>query len=320
MGELKIVEIVSANDKYLQRDILSIAAMTEIRSGHIISKAILQKASEEKIVVRSPDTYEYITGHGVVVTSKGQRCVLGSRHFIQESEHENIKIPTEMLCPESMLHTSFYLCCNNELIGRICVTDVIRQDAQKTILKLKNLGIKTTVLLSGDKKEIAKKIGGELGVDISYGEADPEQKLNIIKKLQSESAFVTMVGDGINDAPALRQANVGIAMGAMGTEPAIEAADVVLMRNNLEDIVFVIQLSLKVFRLIKQNIIFGFVFIHLVGTILAFLHLIAPIHATIAHSFVDLFILINSARLIEFKSKNYSISKTVLVKDENLIP
>jgi len=303
MGEPKVIEIVSATPEYTPSDILSMAAMTEIRSGHVLAKSILQKASEEGITPKTPDTYESITGHGVEITSQGDRFVLGSKHFIEAFEHENIKISTEMLCPVPMLHSSFYLCKNDKLIGRICVTDIVREDAHKTIVQLKETGIKTTILLSGDKKEVAQKIGHELGVDITYGEAEPEDKLNIIKELQHKGETVAMVGDGINDAPALKQANSGIAMGAMGTEPAIEAADIVLMRNNLEDIVFVVRLSKKVFRLIKQNILFGFALIHILGTTLAFMHLIAPIHAAVAHAISDLFILVNSARLIGYKPK-----------------
>ncbi len=303
MGEPKVVEIVSTIVDCTPRDVLAMAAMAEQRSGHILSKAILQKASEENIIPQSPEMYESITGHGVVVTYKGQRYALGSKHFIQAPEHENIEIPNNVLCSTPMLHSSFYLCRGNTLIGRICVTDVVRHDAHNTIVRLKQLGIKNTILLSGDKNEVAQNIGANLGVDKAYGEAEPTQKLAIIKDLQNKGEYVAMVGDGINDAPALKQADTGIAMGAMGTEPAIEAADIVLMQNNLDDIVFVVQLSHKVFRLIKQNIVFGFMLIHLLGTVLAFMHLIAPIQAAIVHAFSDLFILLNSVRIIRFKAK-----------------
>ena len=301
MGTPKVAEIVTADTTHTVHDILGLAAMIEMRSGHILSKAILEKAQESNSIITAPDTYESITGHGVVVTHNNQRYALGSKHFIEAAEHENCIIQKEMLCPEPAIHSSFYLCHNTHLLGRICVTDIIREDACATLTHLKNLGIKKTILLSGDKKEVAQNIAKKLGIDIAYGEAEPAQKLQIIKELQDQGEFVVMVGDGINDAPALKQANAGIAMGAMGAEPAIAAADIVLMRNNLEDIVFVVQLSQKVFRLIKQNIFFGFALIHLIGTILAFMHMITPIHAAITHAISDVFILINSARLINYK-------------------
>lgn len=305
MGEPKVVEVFSHDINYDAKEVIKIAAMLEKRSGHILAKAILQKAQEDAITVPDPDMYESVTGHGIVVTKDNKKYILGNKHFIQAPEHGNTTIPESMVCVEPM-HTSFYVTCDQMLCGRICVTDIVRSNAHEIIEALRALGIKTIILLSGDKQSIATQVGASLGTDQAYGEIAPDAKLRMIEARQKEGHNVCMVGDGINDAPALKQAHVGIAMGAMGMEPAIEASDIVLMDNDLQKIIFVRKLSQKVFHLIKQNIIWGFAMVHIVGMILTFWGIISPIQAALSHAVTDILILINSARLIWFKDeKNY---------------
>jgi len=300
MGEPKVIEIFSYDTHYNANDLITIAAMLEKRSGHILAKAILQKAQEENILVPDPDTYESVTGHGIIVTKNNKKYLLGNKNFIQAPEHGNVMVPDVMVCSEPM-HTSFYIVCDNLLAGRICVTDVVRSNAYDIIEKLRGLGIKSVILLSGDKQNVATLIGQSLGIDQAYGEIAPDKKLRMIEERQKDGHNVCMVGDGINDAPALKQAHVGIAMGAMGMEPAIEASDIVLMDNDLQKIIFVRKLSQKVLRLIKQNIIWGFAMVHIVGMTLTFWGIISPIQAALSHAVTDILILINSARLIWFK-------------------
>ena len=195
------------------------------------------------------------------------------------------------------------------MCGKILIADKLRSNARATIDALKQQGITSVILLSGDKHQIVESIAQELGVDQFYGDMFPDQKIAIIQELQKKGHRVAMVGDGINDAPALHQADVGIALGAMGMEPAIEAADIVLLTNDLEKIVYVHQLSKKTLRVIMQNIIFGFGMIHAVGITLAFLKLISPIQAALFHAIPDLSMLINSARLMGFKGKSGALKR-----------
>ena len=198
-------------------------------------------------------------------------------------------------------YSTFYLACNGKAIGKISVMDTIRSDAQETIQKLKKSGITEIILLSGDRQDITESIAHELGIERAYGQAFPEDKLKLLDDLQKKGNIVAMVGDGINDVAALKQAHVGIAMGAMGMEPAIEAADIVLMTNELKNIFFARKLAQNVFKVIKQNLIIGFLMLHILGLILTLMHLVDPIEAAFFHAISDIFILLNASRLIAFK-------------------
>jgi len=302
IGEPQVVKIEALHESYTSNDILMLAAMMEKRSGHILAKAILHKAREQNIIIPEPESYESVTGHGIDVMYNNQRYLLGSRHFIEAPEHGNVPIPEDDFSEQADIpYTIFYLSCGQLLCGKIYLADTIRADAKETINALRHSGIKEIILLSGDRHEVAQHVAAQLGIDKAHGEIAPDEKLTVIKDLQKAGHRVAMIGDGINDAPALKQADVGIAMGAMGMEPAIQAAGIVLMSNKLEDIVFIHALSKKIMRLIKQNIFFGFVLIHLLGITLALFNLVNPIEAALFHAVSDILILVNSARLIRFK-------------------
>ncbi|EKE06847.1 MAG: hypothetical protein ACD_18C00257G0001 [uncultured bacterium] len=180
----------------------------------------------------------------------------------------------------------------------ICVADELRGNGKSIIEHFKQDGIKKIVLLSGDRDEVVKDVAKKLGIDEAYGGVLPDAKLKKIQELQKQGYTVAMIGDGVNDAPALKAADVGIAMGAMGMEPAIEASDITLMSNDLEKVISVYELSRRVIRTIKQNIILGLGFTHGLGMILALLHVLNPIQAAFFHAVPDLLILFNSGRLL----------------------
>jgi len=304
IGEPRVVGIQAVDKEHSDKDIIKMAAITEKRSGHVLSKAISEKAREVGITVPDPDHYVSVSGHGVEVDYKNEHYRLGNKHFIEARDHGNIKVENMPTCIDgNALHTSFYLACGDKLCGMICVSDEVRKDAKGVIEQLKNDGIKNFILLSGDREEVAKKVAENLGITQAYGEVMPDQKLTMIEKLQKEGRKITMVGDGINDAPSLKQADVGIAMGAMGMEPAIEASDIALMSNDLSKINFVHALSKKVIVTIKQNIFLGLGFTHGLGMILALLHILNPIQAAFFHAVPDLLILFNSGRLVKFTIK-----------------
>ena len=301
IGEPEVTKIEIFGSKYNEKEILKIAASAEKRSDHILAKAILKKAKEEDVTVPDPENYVSVSGHGVEITYNNEKCFLGNKHFIEAAEHGNIKIPFNAEKKEDEQYSSFYLGCGGKLYGKIYITDKIREEAKRTIEDLKKLGLKELILLSGDKQKIVSQTASLLDIPKAYGEVFPDQKLLMIENLQNKNHIVAMVGDGINDAPALKQANIGIAMGAMGMEPAIEAADIVLITNNLYQVVFVYALSKKIFKVILQNLLIGFALIHGLGIILTFLGFVDPLKAALFHAVSDVAILINSARLINFK-------------------
>lgn len=301
INEPSVTKIESFDPKYDEKELLKIAAIAEKRSGHVFAKAILQKAQEEGIVVPDPENYISVAGHGIEITYNNEKFFLGNKHFMQAAEHGNIQLPQDFETSKEEQFSSFYIGSMGKLYGKMYITDKIRQEAQQTINDLKKLGFKNIILLSGDKQSIATQTALLLEIPIAYGAVFPDEKLLIIEKLQNKNHIVAMIGDGINDAPALKQADIGIAMGAMGMEPAIEAADIVLVTNDLHKIVFVIALSKKIFTVIQQNLLIGFVLIHGIGITLTFLGFIDPLKAALFHSVTDIFILINSARLMNFK-------------------
>jgi heavy metal translocating P-type ATPase len=303
LGEPRVVDIHVYDIKFTKQDIIKYAAIAEKRSGHVLAKAILKKAADEGINVPDPTDYLSLTGHGIEISYDGNHYLLGNRHFIEAPEHGNIPLASIAINKEER-STVIYLAQNNKIIGALCIQDEIRQDAQETIKKLKKQGIKLMMILSGDRQAIANQVAAKLNINKAYGEIMPEEKLKIISQLQKEGHVVGMVGDGINDAPALKHASVGFAMGAMGMEPAIEAADIVLMANNLELLVFVRTLSRKSLTIIKQNIIWGLVVTHTIGIFLGLMQLLNPIQAALFHAIPELIIFINSARLLLFKTAN----------------
>jgi len=304
MGEPEIAKIELFDQKYNEKEILKIAAIAQKRSDHVVAKAILKKAKTENIVVADPENYISLPGHGVEITYNNENWFMGNKHFIESPEHGNINLK-DIIDEQSQYdeYSSFYIGSSGKLYGKIYMSDTIRNEAKQTVNDLKKLGFKDFILLSGDRQKIASNVGSSLGITKSYGEVFPDKKLLVIENLQKEKHIVTMVGDGVNDAPALKQADIGIAMGAMGMEPAIEAADIILVANDLYKIVFVYALSKRIFKVIWQNILFGFILIHGFGIILTFLGYVTPLKAALFHAVSDLGILINSARLINFKLK-----------------
>lgn len=302
IGEPKIVSIATVDKKHNENDIIRMAGITEKRSGHILARAILTEAEKRKLAIPDPDSFSSVHGHGVEAKYKGEHYYLGTTHYLEEKEHGNITVKEFPKCDDSEnLHTSFYLACGSQLCGMICVADTVRSDAKQTIDKLKEHGIKNMILLSGDRKEVVEKVASSLGIPKAYGEVLPDQKLQMIEQLHKEGHKVAMIGDGINDAPSLRRADVGIAMGAMGMEPAIEASDIALMSNDLSKIVFTYDVSGRVLGTIKQNIVLGLGFTHGLGMLLALLHILNPIQAAFFHAVPDILILLNSARLLRLK-------------------
>lgn len=299
MGLPEIVAITSLDPSYTQDEILKIAAIAEKKSGHVLAQAVLNLAYKQGLEIPDPESYISLTGHGVTIVYQGKTYLLGNRHFIEAKEHGNLHLPPG--CHEAESFSTFYLATNDTVFGEICLADRIRPEAHETIEQIRRRGITSLMLLSGDKQQVALKVAKELGIEKAIGSVMPDQKLAILKTLQEQGHVVAMVGDGINDAPALKQANIGIAMGGMGMEPAIAAADIVLMSGDLAQIIFLHDLSRAAMRTVKQNLIVGFAITHAFGILLALLHLLTPIQAAVFHALPDFLILLNAARLMRFK-------------------
>lgn len=257
-GEPEVTDVIPLNG-YDEKALLKIAYIAEKRSEHPIAEAVLRKAKAIDVSdITEPEFFDTIPGQGVVAKVNGQRIVLGNDKLMKAF---NVNISTTINHVEKLrlqAKTVIYVAFNNELIGILGIADTPRPFANEVISKLKNMGLEV-IMLTGDNEKTAKAIAKNLGIDKVIAEVLPEDKTEIIKSLQRKGKVVAMVGDGINDAPSLSQADVGIAMGE-GTDIAKEAGDIVVVKNNLRAVLAAIQISKAILRKIKFNIFWAFIY------------------------------------------------------------
>jgi heavy metal translocating P-type ATPase len=296
-----VVNKVAVLDKdYTEKQLTELAAATDRRSSHPLAKAILDYAKKHNVTVAEPKDFSVIKGRGVKATVHGKTVLLGNEALLKEYK---VSISASSLSDENTTDTAIYLATEEKLLGIFYVSDAIREGARSTITSLKESGITKIIMLTGDNKQTAEHIAKQVGITDYRAELLPEDKIGIVKELQKEGRKVTMVGDGINDAPSLAQANIGIAMGAMGTESAMEAADIVLMQDNLEKIAKARAISKRAYRTIKENIFVGVGVVHVIGITLVLLKVIGPIQAAAIHLLPDTLVFLNSIKLLKVKIK-----------------
>lgn len=266
------------------------AAMTaESRSEHPVAKAILKKASNLEISGEEPERFDYTPGQGIVAGCQGIEIIVGNRVFL---EGHGIALSTNTV---SQTDSQIFVAREGKFLGTLVVADMLRPEATKAIQDLKSMGLKT-VLLTGDSKAVAEDIGGKLGVDEIAAELLPQDKLEFVSRLTDARHNVIMVGDGVNDAPALMKATVGIAMGA-GTDVARESANVVLIGNDLSKLVETLSIARRCRRTIMQNFV-GTLVVDSIGIGLAALGFLNPLLAAFIHVASEMTFILNSARLL----------------------
>ena len=245
-----------------KENLLYYAASGETGSEHPLGEAIVQKSKEENMTLAKPDHFEAIPGHGIRVEIEGKDMYSGNRKLMLEQKIDlsSMEKESDRLADEGK--TPMYLSVDGELAGIIAVADTLKENSMKAVKELRRRGVEV-IMITGDNKRTAKAIAKQVGIDSVLSEVLPEDKAEEVKKLQEAGKKVAMVGDGINDAPALAQADVGIAVGS-GTDVAIESADIVLMRNDLTAVLTAIDLSHATLRNIKQNLFWAFAY-NLVG-------------------------------------------------------
>ncbi len=251
-GKPVVTDIVSFND-YTDRDVLQIAASLESRSKHPLAKSILEKAKNSRIKLKKPLNFTSVTGKGLKGKINGKRYYIGNKSFF------NLEIPNKTLYKLQAEGKTAILVANDKLIiGIIAIMDTIRDSAKETINELKRQGIRT-IMLTGDNKKTAEAISKKLDMDEYHAELLPEDKVKKVEELLNEYEHVIMLGDGVNDAPALAKAHAGIAMGAAGSDVAIETADIALMQDDISKVTYLINLSKKTMSVVKQNIILSII-------------------------------------------------------------
>ena len=305
-GKPVVTDVV---DGGIGRDkLLSVAASLEKLSEHPLSEAIVAEAEKESLTFLSVDKFEQIPGQGIRGEVEGQLCLAGNRRMMEANriEKSDLLAQGEALAEDGK--TPLYFALDGKLIGLIAVADVVKPTSAQAIAELSSMGIEV-VMLTGDNAKTAEAIRRQVGVDRVVAEVLPQDKEREIRRLQEGGKKVAMVGDGINDAPALARADVGIAIGA-GTDVAIESADIVLMRSDLLDVSTAVQLSRAVIRNIKENLFWAF-FYNAIGIPIAagvfypaFQLKMNPMLGALAMSFSSVFVVSNALRLRWFKAKH----------------
>jgi Cd2+/Zn2+-exporting ATPase len=292
-GRPKVVEMKTF-DGLDEKEILYWAAIAEKRSEHPLARAILEKAEEVGLNIPHPEFFESFRGRGVKAQWNGKTITVGSSEMLKKEGIEIQESVEGLLKSEST--TSLLIALDRRLLGLISMGDTLREKAKTTIDRIRKEGVSEIWMLTGDSHQVADRIGKELG--ISYeAKLLPEEKVKRVKEWKRRGQTVAMVGDGINDAPALATADIGIAMGAVGTDVAIETADIALMTDELEKIPAVIQLSRKALRVIKENLLFAIVF----NTIMVLLSAegwVTMILGAVMHQASSLLVILNSMRLL----------------------
>jgi len=287
-----------------EKELLSIIAALETRSGHPLATAIIKKAEEESTSYSDVVVEEFssITGKGIKGVVNGITYFIGSPKLFKDLLTTGVgqNLEEDVTALQNQGKTAMVIGTESEVLGIIAVADEVRESSKEVIHKLHQLGIKKTIMLTGDNKGTANAIGGHVGVSEIQAELMPEDKLNYIKQLRSEYGNVAMVGDGVNDAPALAASTVGIAMGGAGTDTALETADVALMGDDLRKLPFTVKLSRKALNIIKANIAFA------IGIKLLALLLVIPGWLTLWIAILSdmgatLLVSLNSLRLMRVK-------------------
>ena len=296
IGEPKVVEIKTFGN-YSEADTIKYAAIAEKFSEHPLSKAIIAKATEMKMKIPDPTDFKTIPGHGVDAHYGNKHILIGTKMIETELSEEANQL---MSMVESEGKTAIPVALDKQVIGIVVVADTVRENSLEAIQRLKRLGVKT-VMLTGDNMRTAKSIAEQIGVDEYHAELLPEQKVAIIGEMKKGNV-VAMVGDGVNDAPALANSDVGFAMGAAGSDVAIETADVALLGDDLTKVEYAISLSRKAFNRMKGNIVYAFIW-NIVALSLAALGILNPVLAVVLAEAGCISVVINSALLLLSKPK-----------------
>lgn len=292
-GEPSVTDVIAFKG-YKERDVLELAAIAEKGSEHPLAEAVIKAAEGEGLMVPDADLFEAVPGHGVKASFKGRKIFLGNRKLMKDNNVNIESAEAKLVELESQGKTAMLLAVDGKIVGIVAAMDTPKDNAAEAIRQLKSMGLEVA-MLTGDNERTAKSIAVQLGIDTVVANILPWEKVNVIKKLQSEGKVVAMVGDGVNDAPALAQAHIGIAIGS-GTDIAKETGGIVLIKDDLRDVARGIKLSRATMRKIKQNLFWAFIY-NVLSIPVAAMGFLSPIIAAGAMAFSSLFVVSNSATL-----------------------
>ncbi|BBZ49198.1 manganese-exporting P-type ATPase CtpC [Mycobacterium heidelbergense] len=301
VGRPVVTNIVAMHKDWQPEQVLAYAASSEIHSRHPLAEAVIRSTEERHISIPPHEECEVLVGLGMRTWADGRTLLLGSPSLLRA---EKVKVPKKASEWVDKLRrraeTPLLLAVDGTLVGLISLRDEVRPEAGEVLKKLRANGIRRIVMLTGDHPEIARVVAGELGIDEWRAEVMPEDKLTVVRELQGEGYVVGMVGDGINDAPALAAADIGIAMGLAGTDVAVETADVALANDDLHRLLDVGDLGARAVDVIREN--YGMsIAVNAVGLIIGAGGALSPVLAAILHNASSVAVVANSSRLIRYR-------------------
>ncbi len=300
-GEPVVTGIYPLNG-YTEDELLRVTASAERSSEHPLARAIIKEANGRSIELSTPQDFQSLAGHGISASVDGKEVFIGEKMLVEKDVKMSGDESSGIESSKAEGYTVIPVAVDGTVAGYINVADTVRPESRKAIEDLRKLGISRTLLITGDSKIVGEKVGAELGVTETYTEVLPERKLEIIRELQAEGHMVAYIGDGVNDAPALAAADVGIAMGSIGTAVAMETADVVLLTDEIGQVPYLIELSQATMANIKVNIAVSMTIV--LGTVaVSALGMIGPVIGAIMHEVAAVPVIANAATLIGWKSK-----------------
>ncbi len=295
-------------------EMLSAAAGAEQFSKHPAAHALVEVAKQANLKLVKPENFEEISGRGVKANINGKAVLVGRETWLAEQGVDMSATNTEdMAAPEGV--SLLYVASENKCIGWVGMEDRTRPEARLAIEELADLGMKRLVMVTGDRLAVAKRVAAEMGCGEVKAECLPHEKLHLVHDLQSDGHLVAVVGDGVNDAPALAAGDLGVAMGAAGSDVAINSASIALMNNDLRRVAFLVRLSRVTRQVVIQNLFFGMSFL-VIGGIFTVLGWINPVLAVILHLCVSLFVVFNSARLVRFGEDQADHAASIAAEQE----
>lgn len=301
-GEPSVTDVI-INDEMDTQALLKIAASAESSSEHPLAAAIVEKAKSENITLSKVESFEAISGRGIQASLEGQTILVGSPRFITEQDVSISTLADEIQRLQNNAKTVVVIAVDGRAKGVIGIADTVKETSRQAIAELKSQGLQVA-MITGDNEATAQAIASEVGIERVFANVLPADKADAVKSLQNEGKTVVMVGDGINDAPALAQADIGLAIGT-GTDVAIEASDVTLIRGDLHSVATAIQLSKRTMRTIYQNLFWAFIY-NIILIPVAMLGLLIPMFAAAAMAFSSIFVVSNSLRL---RTSSLSLAK-----------
>jgi len=302
-GKPDVVAVQSYNSDISSEDLLALIASAELRSEHPLGKAIVSYFRKtSNITLQEPQEFTMLPGRGVIATVAGYMIFAGNTPLLIEN---SVMISQDIIKEASTYinngSTIIYVAINGFAAGFVALSDTLRKDSANTIKKLKLLNVES-VLLTGDNALAASHIAKGVGISNIHSQCLPEDKMSAIEQYQDENKMVCMIGDGINDAPALKKAYVGVAMGGIGSDIAVDAADIALVSDDIKCIPHLLSLSQKTMKTIKLNLALSML-LNFVAIILAMAGILNPVTGALVHNIGSVAVIINSALLLNFKSK-----------------